>query len=233
MRYSLTLLFGLMVFLDVRAQTPHTAALADSLLRPGNFKAALVSYEFPPEIARLQQKALQHLEGDPQWARKYVTSQVRRGVTVPDIPYLDASGLTRQEFEQMLDGFRKKRQAVLKDTFAISIIKVKGVICFKGSGKLAVYNYLTIDPGKGVIVYDNYKLEGEIKLDGKIYAPVLHGYEAAGSEEIPGTTHTANGFSGFSVGKNEHDDRTTMILILQPIRNGRATFEPIPITILN
>ena len=229
MRIFLTLILLMTFVLTIKAQPRNTVLLADSLLKSGNFKAAIVSYEFPPIIRELQEKALKNLKGNPQWADKYIVSMVKRGTS--DIQYMDAYGLTEQEFVQMLDGFKNKKKVILKDTFDIAVRKKNGLTTFHGSGKLSFFNYLTIDKKNSQILYDNSRLTREVELRGKFYAPILYGYEAFWNEEIQGKKQMVKaGCSGFSIGRNENDNRTTMCLLLQ---YDLSKSEDIIITILN
>jgi hypothetical protein len=199
-------------FFRVTAQPKNTVLLADSLLKPGSFKAAMVTYEFPPAVKELQEKALKNLKNDPQWADKYIVVKVEKGAS--DLSYMEAYGLTQQEFVQMLDGFKRKKQAILKDTFDLEVRKRDGLITFRGSGKLSYYNYFIIDKKNSQIIYDNNNLAREVELRGKFYAPILFGYGAFWDEAIPGKKQMVKGSSGFSIGKNQNDDRTTLCLLL-------------------
>lgn len=212
MKTYITLILLTICFYHGKAQPKNTVLLADSLLKPGSFKAAIVSYEFPQAVKDLQGKAVKNLKSDPQWADKYIVSMVQKGAK--DIPYMEAYGLTQQEFAQMLDGFKRRKQAILKDSFDLEVRKRDGLITFRGSGKLSYYDYLIIDKKNSQIIYDNNRLAREVELRGKFYAPILYGYEAFWDEAIPGKKQMVKGSSGFSIGKNENDDRTTLCLLL-------------------
>lgn len=196
-------------------QTPKTIALADSLLKAGKFKAAIVSYEFPADIQALQNKALKNLKANPQWADKYIVSLVGRG-SWRDLTFMDAYGLTRQEFDAMIAGFKIGKKAILKEESDITIARYNGLITFKAASRLAVFNHLTIDVRKQQIVFDNRLFHKEVECRGKFYAPDLTGYEAFRSQEVQGKQQqTKYGSVGFTIGRNSGDTKPTLCLLLQ------------------
>ena len=195
------------------AQTNKTIELIDKLLTNGSLVAAITVYEFPAEIQALQQKAMKNLRANPEWADKYIVRMVEKGTK--DISYMDAYGLTREEFNKMLTGFKNGKRAVFTDTFNINIKRINDVITFKGEGKLTAFNYLNINIKKKHIIYDNLLLTREIELLGKFYAPILYGYESFMESKIPGQKKaTKINTAGLSIGKNRGDTRTTICLIL-------------------
>jgi hypothetical protein len=196
------------------AQTNKTIELTDKLLTNGSHKAAITVYEFPDEIQVLQQKAMKNLKANPEWADKYIVRMVEKGTK--DISYMDAYGLTREEFNKMLTGFKNGKRAVFTDTFNISIKRANDIITFKAEGKLTAFNYFNIDLKKKHIIYDNLLLTKENELTGQNkHAPILYGYEALRESKIPGQKKVTkvNALS-FNIGKNRGDTRTTISLVL-------------------
>ncbi len=232
MRVCITLFLLIILCSHTKAQSPvETIKLADSLLKSGDYKACVVNYEFPDTIKRLQEKAIKNLDKNPKLADKFIEKFVSTG-TVGMLHYSSDYGLTRDEYDSMIAGFRIRKKAVLKDTFGISVKKENGVISFNAKGKLAAFNNLSIHVNTSKIIYDNYLLtrEGAIQ-GGQIYAPALYGYEV--SWPVPVEKKQSNyydGASGFSIGKNKDDDRITLALLFQ---SNLPRKEPIVITILN
>lgn len=214
MRRAFIFLLLLCSFRHVIAQTDKTIDLANKFLNNGNHKAAITVYEFPGEIQALQQKAMKHLKADPEWADKYIVRMVEKGSK--DLSYMEAYGLTRNEFDKMLAGFRRDKQAIFSDTFNIIIKRTNDIIFFKGENKLAVFNHLSIDTKNKQLVYDNKLLTKELELIGqKNYAPILYGYEAFWDSKIPGKKQLTKVTSaGLSIGKNKGDERPMLCLIL-------------------
>jgi hypothetical protein len=222
--YILTLISS-----TILAQTIKTATLADNLLKKGNYKAAIVSYDFPSAIQELQAKALKNLKANRELSDKYIVRLVEKGAK--DLTFLDAYGLTRDDFEKMLTGFKNEKKAVFTDTFNLTIQKLNGVISFKGDKRLTPFNYLTIDTRKEQITYDNNIIVREIELTGqKNFAPILFGYEASSNTEIrnmkKATKYTS---AGLCIGKNTGDSRPSLCLILQ---SSIADFDFLNVTIL-
>ena len=203
-------------------------ALADSLLKPGVKEAVVISYEFPDSIKVLQNKAVKNLKADPEWANKYVVRMVESGSKT--LNFLEAYGLTRQEFDKMFTGFKNEKNVVFRETFDLKIRKISGIITFKGDKKLSAFNYLAIDTRKKQISYDNNYLTREVELTGqKTYAPILFGYEAFWGVTIPNKKQMAKWGAGFSIGKNIGDNRTTLCLLIQ---HSVSDIEYLCITIL-
>jgi hypothetical protein len=222
----------LLVFINVAGygQVNKTVRLTDSLLQAGNFRAAITTYEFPTEIKQLQEKAIANLKSNPKWADKYVVVQVEKGAT--DIPRLiDAYGLTAEEFDKMIAGFKARRLAIYSDTTPLVIIKNKGLITFKCAKKMSLFNYLVIDIKHNLILFDNLRVTKELPITGKFYAPLLLGFEAHQSE-ITGSSKSQTGITyfGLSVGVNQGNTKPTLCLI-----HGQGTIgavEFLTITIL-
>jgi hypothetical protein len=231
MRIYAILILMLLFSFGTKAQLPINAVkLADSLLSSGNHQACFVSYEFPERIRILQEKAISNLKSNPQWADKYIVILMEQGFGY--IHYMDAYGLTHQEFDTLLIGFKNRQEAILKDTFDIRIKKDNGLISFYAKGKASVYNYLSIDTKKNQIIYDHYILTGEYVITGKFYAPILQGYEVCGcSGTVKGEESKLSlDANCFSIGINKDDNRATIVLLFQ--RDIRH-IDPITITILN
>ena len=138
------------------SQTVKTISLADKLLKPGDKKVAIISYEFPNDIKELQDRALKNLKANPQWTHNYIVRNVEVGSKT--LSFNDAYGLTEQEFDKMLAGFKNEKKVIFKDTVDLKIQRINGLITFKAGKKLSAFNYLTIDTKKKQIVYDNYEL---------------------------------------------------------------------------
>lgn len=196
------------------SQTVKTISLADKLLKPGDKKVAIISYEFPNDIKELQDRALKNLKANPQWTHNYIVRNVEVGSKT--LSFNDAYGLTEQEFDKMLAGFKNEKKVIFKDTVDLKIQRINGLITFKAGKKLSAFNYLTIDTKKKQIVYDNYELTREVELTGqKNYAPILFGFESFWAVAIPGKKSKTNLGPGFSIGINSGDNRPTLCLILQ------------------
>jgi hypothetical protein len=176
-------LAALLISSTVFSQTSETAYLADTLIRAGAFKAAVTIYDFPKEIKELQQKALSYIKKDKERARTYLVRMVERGDK--DISRNAAEyGLTQQEFDKMLAAFRTGHLPFYSDTSLITITKTNGLITFKTSGKLSLFNHLRIDTKASYIYYDDLRATKELKFYGKIWAQSLLGMEVHDSEKV-------------------------------------------------
>ena len=216
-----------------KAQTVKAVELASNLLPAGSRQAALTNYEFPQNVRNLQTKALTNLKADPQWANTYTTRAVEKGVN--DITYTEAYGLSRNEFDVMLTGFKNGKQPVFTDTFTLIIKHTDGIISFKGEKKISAFDLLRIDTKSKQISYDNFLITRELELRGKFYAPVLYGFETHNSTSISGKKKQSPGITsaGLSIGKNKGSELTTLCLILaRPAGGGLAEFEFLTITLL-
>jgi hypothetical protein len=164
------------------AQTRKSVHLADSLIKAGSFNVAITRYDFPAEIKTLQLKALASINKNPEWKDKYLVSMVERGdKSIPK--ELDAYGLTSDEFDKMLAGFKNGKKAFYLDITTVIIKKQDGTITFKTSGKQSVLNFLKIDTKKGLFYFDNVQSISETAINGKFYAPLLQGYEVNTKEQ--------------------------------------------------
>ncbi len=183
------------------------------MIKPGKTKAAITTYDFPGDIKMLQNKALKALKANPQWADKYIVWLVEKGST--EIPNdLDAYGLTQGEFDKMIAGFKRRKQPIFSDTTEIVVMKLNGIITFRTSKHLDLFNYLSIDTKSYTIQFENLKTKKEILIKGKFYAPVLNGFETSSSEKS-GDTKNVTGvtYFGLTIGINQGDTRPTMTLI--------------------
>jgi len=213
MRKPLFLLLSLLFSLRTFSQTTNTIAFADTALKAGNHKVAIITYQFPKDIRQLQAKAIKNLKSNPEWADKFVVHLVEAGSKTID--FMDAYGLTRTEFDKMLSGFQNDKQIVFIDTATLKILRVNGIITFKGDSKLAAFNYLSLDTKKKQVIYDNYIMTREVELTGqKEYAPLLFGYETHWAEAIPGKKPKTNVEATLSIGVNSGDGRTSLCLIM-------------------
>lgn len=214
----------------IAGQTIKAVHLADSLLKTGSFKAAITTYDFPKDIKELQDKAIKNLKSNLQWADKYIIVQVQKGAT--DIPkFLDAYGLTEEEFDKMLAGFKAKKHVVFSDTTLINIKNSNGLITFQTSKKISTFNYLKIDTKTNIISFDNFRVTRELPVKGKFYAPTLQGFETGNSEQIASLKNqTGVTYFGLTIGMNAGDNRTTLCLIYGTGSTGETKF--LNITIL-
>jgi hypothetical protein len=214
----------------VSAQTPGAVHLADSLLRAGTFKAAVTVYDFPKEIKDLQQKALSNLKKNKQRANTYLVTMVGRGDK--DIPKTKDYGLTSEELDKMLTGFKAGHSPFYSDTSTITIKKEKGLITFKTSGKLALFNYLRIDTKEKHIYFDNLKVTRELKVYGKFYAPGLIGIETHWDEKI-GPLKNKEGITSFSLTVGTSKGHTKPVFcLLYIIPTGDLLNQPRPPVIM-
>jgi hypothetical protein len=229
MRKIYIFLFFVVINSIAFGQTIRAVHLADSLLKAGNLKAAITTYDFSKDIKDLQDKALTNLKNNPQWADKYIVVQVQKGAT--DIPkFLDAYGLTEEEFEKMINGFKAKKKAVFSDTTSISIKKSNGLITFQTFKKISLFNYLKIDTKKNVIYFDNFQVTKELPITEKFYAPILKGIETHTSEQINSLKNkTGITYFGLTLGVNSNDNRPTLCLIYGTGSLGETKFLTITI----
>lgn len=197
----------------VFGQTYQAVHLADSVLKAGNFKAAVTTYDFTGETKDLQEKTLRNLKSNPQWADKYIAVLIQKGMV--DIPkLLDAYGLTENEFDKMINGFKARKKALFSDTTNFTVKRNNGLITFQSSKKLAFFNNLTIDTKKNIIFFDNFHVTRERPITGKYYAPILKGIETSNSERTSFLTNkTGITYFAFTIGVNANDDRPTLCLI--------------------
>ena len=213
MNKGLFLLLSLLISLRTFSQTTNTIAFADSTLKAGNHKVAIIAYEFPEDIRQLQAKAVKNLKANPEWSDKFIVHLVEAGSKT--LSFMDAYGLTKAEFDKMLTAFKDDKQVVFQDTANLKIQRVNGVITFKGDSKLAAFNYLSLDTRKKQVIYDNNILTRELELTGqKEYASLLFGYETHWAEAIPGKRPKTNVEAAFSIGINSGDNRPTLCLIM-------------------
>jgi hypothetical protein len=68
MNRPLFILLSLLFTLRAFSQTTNTIAFADTALKAGNHKVAIITYQFPKDIRQLQTKALKNLKANPEWA---------------------------------------------------------------------------------------------------------------------------------------------------------------------
>lgn len=212
---TLFILILLLLFcLNLFSQTLKTVHLADSLLKAGNFKVAITSYDFPNDIKLLQQKAVSNLKNNPEWADKYVVIQVEKGFT--DVPndLLDAYGLKEDEFEKMIEGFKRGKIPTYLDTINLTITKINGSIKFKTSGKLSLLNDITIDTKKNTITFQNLQARSERATDGIFWDPIIRGYETHEQIQIA-SVKNKSGIKqfGFVIGVDNGYSQTVVCLI--------------------
>ncbi len=212
MRKSIVTIFTVFICQVVIGQTPNATKLSDSLLKAGSFKVVVTTYDFPNDVKVLQEKALKSLKSNPQWADKYIVVQVQKGA--PDIPkLLDVYGLTESEFDTMITGFKKKKQTIFSDTTPFIINKANGLITFKTTKSLNLFNNLRIDTRKQAVLFDNLKTTRELFISGKFYAPILNGFETHSSEQTTHDNKTGITNFGFAIGVNSGDIRPSITLI--------------------
>ena len=229
----INLLMALSLLNAAMGQTVKAVELADNLLPEGSQKAAFTHYAFPENIRSLQARAVNNLKANPEWADKYIVKMVERGVN--DLKYMDAYGLSRNEFDLMLAGFRNGQQPVYTDTFNLTIKRTNGIISFKGEKKATAFDLLRIDTKLKQISYDNFLITKELEIKGKFYAPILFGFETHDNTKLTGKKQQSPAITsaGLSIGKNKGSDRATMCLILaRPGSSGIAEFEFLTITLL-
>lgn len=229
MQKLLSSIFLILIYSSAFSQINNTIHFADSLIKQGTFKAAIVNYEYPAEIKALQAKALKNLKNDPKWAGKYIIHLVEVGDK--GLRYEDGMGLSTQEFDKLLTAFKKDKDVILSDTFNLKIIKTNGVITFNTTKKATLFNKLKIDTRKAEITYENLKLTKEVKSEGgKLFAPKLQGYEAHGSrmfsEDKP---DYSMGSFGLCIGVNTGETRTTICLMMFPKSTDKPEFLTIAI----
>ena len=225
-----TLLFFTFYFSALFGQTPNSVNLADSLLKAGTFKAATISYDYPQHIKELQTKALKNLRSNPEWADKYIVRLIEKGAK--DLPYVDAMGLTKDEYNELALGFKKEKDIILGDTFTIIIKKINGTFTFSAIKIATAFNKLKIDTKKKEITYGNLKLTKELQAMGqKSFAPLLLGFEASWAESIgiKSENETVGSF-GLCIGINSGDTKPTLCLIRKI--NSSLEQEFLTITIL-
>jgi hypothetical protein len=232
-KYLLSFLI-LIVSFTAKAQSPtETVKLADTLLTTGNHKVCLVSYRFPPAIEVLQKKALDslhHFKTQNLLARQLDIKLLEDG-TSSGLHYKPEFGLTRPEFDTLFKAFQIRRKTVFGDTLSIQITNVKGIISFIGTGKLAVYNILSINVSKAQIIYNRYLLTRESIAKGPFYAPPLSGYEVGWPTPVDKNRSYSNtGITGFCIGRDKDNGLSTIVLLFKGLL---IRTPPVAIALLN
>jgi hypothetical protein len=234
MRIYTTLILFLISCFSIKAQTPtETVKLADTLLATGEHKVCLVTYRFPPAIEVLQKKALDSLHHfkAPNILAKQSDIKLLEDGTSYGLHYKPEFGLTRAEFDTLFIGFQIRRKAVFGDTLSIQITNIKGIISFIGTGKLAVYNSLSINVSKAQIIYNGYLLTRETIANGPFYAPPLKGYEVLCPMPVDKKKSNLNtGIAGLCIGRDKDNNLSTIALLFKGILIRTA---PVAIAFLN
>jgi hypothetical protein len=208
-----TLLLFTFFFSALFGQTPHSVNLIDSLLKAGTFKAVTISYDYPKHIKELQTKVLKNLRSNPEWANKYIVRIIEKGAK--DLSYVDAMGLTKDEYNELALGFKKDKDIIIGDTLKFIIKKINGTFTFSAIKIATAFNKLKIDTKKKEITYGNLKLTKELQANGqKSFAPLLQGFEAYWAESIgiKSENETVGSF-GLCIGINSGDNKPTLCLI--------------------
>lgn len=214
-------------FCNANGQTPNATSLADSLLKAGTFNAVTVTYDYPKEVKKIQQKALQNLKNNPEWSDKYIVRLVERGDK--NLPYVEAMGLTQEEYDYLRQAFIKDKDIIPIDTFKLTINKTNGMITFKADKKATVLNALKINTKTKEITYSNARVTKEIKEYGqKFFAPKLFGYETFGAQPLSSSTNKFKDFV-FCIGVNKADTKPTLVLLFS---NPSSQPDTITISIL-
>jgi hypothetical protein len=233
MRVCASLILSFIIF-NAKAQSPvNTAKLADSLLSTGNHTVCLITYQFPSNIERLQKKALDSLHRfkTQNLLAKQLDVKLLEDGTSYGLHFKPEFGLSTQEFDTLFTGFQVKRKAVYGDTLSIYIANVKGVISFNATGKLVVYNGLSINTGKAQIVYNAYLLTRENAVQKPFYAPTLVGYEVDWPVPVDKKkTNPSTGIMGLTIGRDNDNGRSTIALLF---KNLLAHTGPVAIELLN
>lgn len=217
----------LLAFCNANGQTPNATSLADSLLKAGTFNAVTVTYEYPKEVKRIQQKALQNLRSNPEWADKYIVRLVEKGDK--NLPNVEAMGLTQEEYNYLRQAFIKDKDIIPVDTFNLTIDKTNGVITFKTDKKALVFNALKINTKTKEITYSNARVTREIKEYGqKFFAPKLFGYETFWAQPLSSSNRKFKEFA-FCIGVNKGDTKPTLVLLFS---NPSSQLDIITISIL-
>ena len=217
----------LFTFCTAKGQTPNATSLADSLLKTGTFNAVTVTYDYPKEIKKIQQKALHNLKNNPEWADRYIVRLVEGGDK--NLPYVDAMGLTQEEYNYLRQVFIKDKDIIPIDTFKLAINKTNGVISFKADKKATVFNALKINTKTKEITYSYARVTKEIKEYGqKFFAPKLFGYETFGAQPLSSSNNKFKDFA-FCIGVNKGDTKPTLVLLFS---NPSSQPDTITISIL-
>jgi hypothetical protein len=234
MRIYTTLILFLISCFSVKAQTPvETVKLADTLLTTGEHKVCLVTYRFSPDIEALQKKALdslRHFKGGRLLDNKLDMKFLEDG-TSSQLRYKPQFGLTREEYDTLFNAFQIRRKAVFGDTLSIRITNVKGIITFNTTGKLAVFNTLSINVSKAQIIYGGYLLTRETAVQGPFYAPPIAGYEVVWPVPVDRKKSNPNtGIMGLCIGRDNENKVPTIALLFKGIL---VRTEPVAIAFLN
>ena len=221
--------------MSVKAQTPsETVKLADTLLTTGEHKICLVTYRFPPDIEALQKKALdslRHFKGGRLLDNKLDIKVLEDG-TSSQLHYKPQFGLTHAEYDTLFRAFQIRRKTVFGDTLSIQITNVKGIISFSATGKLAVFNTLSINVSKAQIIYDGYLLTRETAVPGPFYAPPLTGYEVVFPVPVDKKRSNPNtGIMGLFIGRDRDNNGLSTIALL--FKGILVRTEPVTIAFLN
>jgi hypothetical protein len=221
MKKYTTFIFLLIISFSTKAQSVReTIRLSDSLLTTGDHKVCLVTYRFPERIEALQQKAidsLKHFKSKDVITSKLNLKLLQDG-TSSGLHFRPEFGLTKPEFDTLLNAFMIRRKAVLGDTLSIHITNGNGFISFNAPGKLGVYDQLLINTKNEQVVYDGYLLTREEIAHGPYYAPTLEGYDLVFPVPIDKKrTNPFTGLVGFAIGRDKDNGRTTLILLFKPM----------------
>ena len=184
-------------------QTPKAANLCDSLLKPGKYKAAIITYDFTGETKTLQLKSLNALKANPEWADKYIVVLIEKG-NYYDLSYGEYLGLSKDEYNQLIIGFKEGMHPILKDTFSFVITKKNNILSFTASKPATLLNKLKVNVATKEISFEDLKLIKELKETGTSYfMPNLNGYQAFNSQPTTNSTNkrTINSF-GIYIGVN-------------------------------
>ncbi len=202
MKWMISFGFLLITLFSV-GQTPNAAHLCDSLLKPGKYKAAIITYDFTGEIKTLQLKSLKALKANPEWANKYIVVLIQRG-RYHDLSYGEYLGLSKDEYNKLIAGFKEGMQPVLKDTFSLVITKKNNLLSFTAAKQATLLNKLKVNIATKEISFEDLKLIKEIKETGTSeFMPNLNGYQAFNSQPITNSIikRTINSF-GIYIGVN-------------------------------
>ena len=206
------------------AQT-NPFAFIDSVIRKDNYQLAFLDFEYPPAIQEIITKFQKATVDRKGWFEKYVSDHRGGGI----VPYHANFGITREEYQKIIDLDKTPPVLVVKKTVPITVNRIVNRLSFRTTEQeIKFLETLMIDVKNEVLVF----LNDTIPFSGAIDAPAStpfgewHGYSW---KKMSSNMKADDSFKMDSLvskiievdfGRVKKDDKILMIVKYKNVDNG-------------
>ena len=199
-------------------------AFIDSIFTGNSFSFEEQEMVFPQEIINISLRFNEAVARDKEWFQEYTNKYYKSG---KGAPYHEKFGITRKEYELFQKNADKPLELKTISVQHIDLERKNGIITFKGQGAFVMFNFLSIDLNKKIIVLGKDTLNdlSEINSSSSKAFGAWHGYSWALEQSnqpennIAFKSLTAK-IIHFNLGKTTPGNKLLLTLKLQRMENG-------------